>query len=169
MAGVLLFDTLPGLFIGIGASLLLLLYRASRPYVAELGRVPDHPSQFGDLDRHPENETVPGVVVVRVESGLFFANVDTVRDRLKAVAARPEVRSVVIDAEAIAFIDVTAARMLAELAETLAETGVTLVVAHEIGQVRDLLHPSDSPDPGPLRVYPSVRQAVDDLADGASG
>ena len=55
MAGVLIFDTLPGLFIGIGVSLLLLLYRASRPHVAQLGRVPGTADQWGDLRRHPEN------------------------------------------------------------------------------------------------------------------
>jgi high affinity sulfate transporter 1 len=167
MAGVLLFDTLPGLFIGISVSLLLLLYRSSRPYVAELGQVPDQPSQFSDLDRHPENETVPGVAVVRVESGLYFANVDSVRQRLRAVADRPGIHAVVLDAETIAFVDVTAARMLMELAESMADAGVTLVVAHEIGQVRDLLRSTDGSDPSPLRIYPSVRQAVDDLG-GAS-
>ena len=54
MFGVLIFDTLPGLFIGIGVSLLLLLYRASRPHVAELGAVPGATAQFADR-RHPEN------------------------------------------------------------------------------------------------------------------
>ena len=57
--GVLVFDTLPGLFIGIAVSLLLLLYRASRPNVAVLGRVPGASRHWGDVARHPENERVP--------------------------------------------------------------------------------------------------------------
>ena len=89
LAGVLVFDTLPGLFIGIVVSLLLLLYRASRPHVAVLGQVPGMPGQYGDLQRHPENERAPGVVLLRVEGGLFFANADTVRDAVRAHAAKP--------------------------------------------------------------------------------
>jgi Sulfate permease family len=61
------FDTLPGLFIGIAVSLLLLLYRASRPHIAVLGQVPGAGGQYGDVARHPENQQVPGVVVLRLE------------------------------------------------------------------------------------------------------
>jgi SulP family sulfate permease len=85
-AGVLVLDTLPGLFIGVVVSLLLLLlYRASRPHVA----VPGLPGHYGDLRRHPENQQTPGVVLVRVEGGLFFANADTVRAAVRAHAADP--------------------------------------------------------------------------------
>ncbi len=51
--GVTIFDTLPGLFIGIGVPLLLLIYRASQPYVAVLGREPGPDGIYGDIDRHP--------------------------------------------------------------------------------------------------------------------
>ena len=70
LLGVLIFDTLPGLFIGIVVSVLLLLYRSSRPNVAELGRVPGTAGQYADRGRHPENLSPPGPVVLRVESGL---------------------------------------------------------------------------------------------------
>jgi sulfate permease, SulP family len=133
LLGVLFFDTLPGLFIGIAVSLLLLIYRASKPYVAELGRVPGGDGQFADRDRHPENTPVPGVVVVRVESGLFFANADAVKAALKADAARPGTKARVVDAGAMSFIDVTAIRMLDELAESLAATGVTVALAQGVG------------------------------------
>jgi hypothetical protein len=72
LAGVLVFDTLPGLFIGVVVSLLLLVYRASRPHVAVLGRVPGVPGQYGDVARHPENLPEPGIALLRVEGGLFF-------------------------------------------------------------------------------------------------
>jgi MFS superfamily sulfate permease-like transporter len=74
---------LTGLFIGVVVSLLLLLYRASRPHVAVLGQVPGMAGQYGDLLRHPENTQTPAVVLLRVEGGLFFANADTVRDVLR--------------------------------------------------------------------------------------
>ena len=95
LAGVLIFDTLPGLFIGIGVSLLLLLYRASRPHVAVLGRVPS--GHWVDLERG-DAEAEPGVVVLRVEAGLFFANADHVRQTILAHAREPGVKAVVLDA-----------------------------------------------------------------------
>jgi sulfate permease, SulP family len=58
----------------------------SRPHIATLGRVPGARGQFGDQARHPENEAPPGIAVPRVESGLFFGNADTVRDRIRAAA-----------------------------------------------------------------------------------
>jgi MFS superfamily sulfate permease-like transporter len=157
MLGVLVFDTLPGLFIGIAVSLLLLLYRASRPNVAELGRVPGVPGQYTDVVRHPENEPVPGIVVLRPESGLFFANADAVRDRIRP-AARPGTTGIVLDAGTMPFIDVTAATMLGELVGDLEREGIRLVLARDVGQVRDLLGASEAG--GVLRAYPTIEEAV---------
>ena len=137
MLGVLVFDTLPGLFIGIGVSLLLLLYRASRPHVALLGKVPGTSDQWSDIRRHPENEVPDGVAVVRVEGGLFFANADSVRARIKRAA--DGVHAVVLDAEAMPYVDVTAAEMLGGLADELERVGVRLVIAGDVGRVRDVL------------------------------
>src|SRR5215211_7542199 len=119
--GVLIFDTLPGLFIGIAVSILLLLYRASRPNVAVLGRVPGASRHWGDIARHPENEQVPRVVVLRVESGLFFANADYVREAIRGHADEGDVHAVVLDAQTVPFVDVTAAEMLTQLRDELAE------------------------------------------------
>jgi len=162
LLGVLVFDTLPGLFIGIAVSLLLLLYRASRPYVAVLGQVPGAGGQYGDIRRHPENRQLPGIVVLRLESGLFFANADAVRDAVRAHAFRDGIRAVVLDAETIPYIDVTAARMLVQLDDELPRRGVRLVVARDIGQVRDVLRRTE--EDGPLlTAYPTVHQAVEAL------
>ncbi len=160
MLGVLIFDTLPGLVIGIIVSLLLLLYRTSRPHVAELGLVPGTADQFGDLDRHPHNEVDPTVAVLRVESGLFFANADAVQRTIKERAAQPGTAGVVLDAEAVAFVDVTALRMLEELAGTLRRTGQRLVIAHDLGQVEDLLESEGVSD---LGVFPTIPEAIADV------
>jgi sulfate permease, SulP family len=159
LAGVLVFDTLPGLFIGIAVSLLLLLYRASRPHVAVLGQVPGRPGHYGDVQRHPENQLEPGVVLLRVEGGLFFANADTVRDAIRN-AAGPGTRAVVLDAETAPFIDVSAARMLVQLTGDLRRSGVELVIARDVGQVRDVLRRAETDAPLP-RAYPTVREAVE--------
>ena len=166
MLGVMVFDTLPGLFIGIGVSLLLLLYRASRPQVTELGRVPGSDDQFASLERNSENEPVAGIVVLRVESGLFFANADWVRAHIAQAAARDGIKAVVIDAETVAFIDISAVRALDELAADLQRDGVQLLLARDVGQVRDVLRTAAA-DESLTRVYPSVRAAVESVAERA--
>jgi SulP family sulfate permease len=165
MLGVLLFETLPGLVIGIIVSLLLLLYRASKPYVAELGRVEGGVAQYADRSRHPENNAVPGIPVLRVESGLFFANAEAVRTAIKEHAAAPGTRAVVLDAEAIAFVDITAVRMLDELADDLERAGQRLIIAHDLGQVGDLLsaHAETS-----LAVFPTIDEAIAAIGSATS-
>ncbi len=155
LAGVLIFDTLPGLFIGIGVSLLLLLYRASRPNVAVLGRVPS--GHWVDVERG-DAEAEPGVVVLRVEAGLFFANADHVRQTILAHAREPAVKAVVLDAETVPFVDVTAAEMLLQLRGDLDREGVRLVMARDIGQVRDVLRREGVTDASV--VYATVEDAV---------
>ncbi len=166
MLGVLIFDTLPGLFIGIAVSLLLLLYRVSRPNVAVLGQVPGT-SQWADIAQHPEDQTVPGIAILRVESGVFFANADHVRLTINDAAAAVGVHAVVLDGETVPFVDVTAARMLDELTADLHRRGVRLVVARDVGQVRDVLARSGGA-PAP-EYFPSVRAAVDAVRADPTG
>jgi SulP family sulfate permease len=159
MLGVLLFDTLPGLVIGIGVSMLLLLYRSSRPHVASLVRAGD---RWMDVTAHPSDHTAdwPDALVVRVESGLYFANSDYVHQQIKS-RCTDETRLVVLDAETSPFIDVSAAQMLLELRDTLAERGITLRIARDIGQFGDVLEHSGSGG-APIAVYPTVRAAIAD-------
>ncbi|MEV4228364.1 SulP family inorganic anion transporter [Streptomyces bobili] len=159
MLGVLAFDTLPGLFIGIGVSLLLLLYRSSRPHISELGRMPGN-GHFAALDRHAGSRRVPGVVVLRVEGGIYFANAERIRSEVRGAVARKEVTAVVIDAETVPFVDVSAVRMLDDLAEELEALGVRLLLARDTGLVRDVLRTAEA-RAELRRVYPTVRAAVD--------
>ena len=159
MLGVLIFDTLPGLVIGVADSLLLLLYRVSRPHVAVLGEIPGSGGQWADVAVHPEDQTVPGVTVLRVESGVFFANTDHVRAAIEAAATTDGTRAVVLDCETMPFVDVTAARMLNQLAAGLHRQGVRLVLTAEIGQVRDMLAAVSDHDQAP-EYHRTVRDAV---------
>jgi SulP family sulfate permease len=160
LLGVLVFDTLPGLFIGIAVSLTLLLYRASRPHVAQLGAAAGvDPPQYADLERHPENRTPAGVAIVRPESGLFFANADAVHTALREAAAPDDIHTLVLDAESVPFIDVTAMSMLDRLAAELHRRGVTLRLARGGGQVRDVLRHGGA-DTARLHLHPTVRDAV---------
>lgn len=167
MLGVLIFDTLPGLFIGIGVSFALLLYRAYRPHIAELGLVPGTDDQYGDRARHPENEARPDVPVLRVDSGLFFANAEHVRNTVREAAAVAGVRAVVLDMGSVPSVDVSAVRMLAELREDLASRGQRLLLARDIGQVRDLIR-RDAGERLTDDVYPSVGAALAAVPDPAT-
>ena len=97
--------------------------------------------------------------MLRVESGLFFANADAVRDAVAAAPREPGVRAVVLDAEAIAFVDVTAVRMLSDLAESLERDHVELALAHGIGQVRDIMRTGEAR----VKLFPTVEATVEAL------
>jgi len=166
LLGVLVFDTLPGLFIGIGVSVLVLLYRSSRPHVARLVRRPGTDPVWVDHDRAPDVPLNIDVVVLRVESGLFFANADYVRDSVLGAVTADTV-AVVLDAETIPSIDVTGAGMLVALRGRLAERGVGLLLAKSIGQVRDVVATAEPGSEVPRR-FDTVDAAVTEArADAA--
>jgi high affinity sulfate transporter 1 len=159
LLGVLIFDTLPGLFIGIGMSLILLLYRAYAPHIATLGLVPGSAGQYGDVARHPENVQPTGLTVLRVDSAIFFANAEHVRSAVRAAAARPGTRAVILDLEAAPSVDVSAVRMLAELRGDVEARGGHLVLARDLGQVRELMR-RELGEQSVADVYPTVADAV---------
>lgn len=144
MAGVLLFGMLEGVLIGAVLSLLMLVWRASNPSTVQLGRIPGT-EMYSDFARHPHNESVPGVMVFRANSGLFYANVPKVKeDLLMALTQQASpVKLVVFDLSSSPYVDVAAADMLADLREELAGRGITLRISNMTGEVRDLLRRSD--------------------------
>src|SRR6185295_466315 len=99
--------------------LLMLLAGVARPHVAFLGRIPGTP-RFSDLERHPDNEMIPGLIVFRVESSLLYFNVDHVRDVVWAkVSAADGLRLVVCDLSNAPYVDVAGATMLKRLHQDL--------------------------------------------------
>lgn len=166
MLGVLLFGTLAGLFIGITISLLLILYRASRPNISVLGTVgasSGGSAVWVDLARHPEAHSPPGVLVVRVEGQLFFANCDAVRLAVSARAA--DSHSVVIDLESTAVIDVSAAHSLIQLREDLQAQGKAFAFSGEIGQVRDVMRTVAGDRPEMTTQFSNLDEAVASLRE----
>lgn len=160
LLGVLIFETLPGLFIGITVSVVLLVYRASRPHLARLGASPIDGS-WVDLDRHPDATPRPGIAVVRMEGGLIYVNADNVRQEILALVD-DTTRAVVFDAQSVPAIDVTAAGMLARLQADLAARHVRFLIARDIGQVRDVLDHSDAADLSSV-MHRTVRDAIASL------
>ncbi|MFE4757959.1 STAS domain-containing protein [Streptomyces mirabilis] len=125
MLEVLVFDTLPGLFIGIGVSLLLLLHRSSRPVVSEVSEVPGN-GDFAALAGHPERRRIAGVPVLRPRAST--ANAARIRSAVREAAAREGMAAVVIDAETVPFVAVSAVSMLDELADELQARRIRLLL-----------------------------------------
>ncbi|MGS2808542.1 SulP family inorganic anion transporter [Nocardia sp. MW-W600-9] len=160
MFGVLLFDTLPGLLIGIGVSVLLLVYRTSQPHVAALAK---HGTLWVDTVRHPDLTPRPDLLVVRVESGLFFANADYVRSRIESLCT-DATRLVVLDAETSPALDVTAAEMLLDLRNALAHRRIDFRIARSVAQFGEALGSAEAGDT-PIGIYPTVAAAAADLPE----
>lgn len=140
LVGVLGQGLLRGVMIGAIISLVLLIRRTSRPRVAPLGRIPGT-RRFSDQERHPDNESVHGLLVVRPESGIVYFNMDHVRDSILDLArgTRPPPRLVVLDLSAAPRIDIHGAGMLAGLADELAAIGSRLQAVEARSAVRDRL------------------------------
>ena len=141
LVGVLLLGILQGILLAALASILLLLARVSRPHVAFLGRVPGKNS-YSDMDRHPENEPLSGVIAFRPEASLIYVNADAVREsvlnRLRE-AAPSIIRLTVCDLSAAPYLDLAGSRMLHELHAELASRGIALRIVGAHGAARDLL------------------------------
>jgi SulP family sulfate permease len=140
LLGVLGSGPVNGVLLGAGLSIVLLLRRAARPRVTELARVPGT-AYFADRSRHPENESVPGVLVVRCESALLYFNVEHVRERVFELRGRrtDPIRLVVFALGTVPNIDLAGAELIAELPKTLRAQGVAFRVAEAHGEVRDAL------------------------------
>jgi high affinity sulfate transporter 1 len=167
-AGVLVFGLLIGLAIAVGLSLLALVYRAYRPSYAVLGRAPgavdDERFRFRGVEDHPDAETFPGLVILRVDGELFFANARWFRDVVRALVRdqSPPVRELLVHAGAVPHIDSTAAQMLRELIAELDEAGVTLAFARvTTGLVHDLERNGITRLVGDDRFYDTVAAGVD--------
>ncbi len=140
LLAVLTFETLEALLISVIVSLLALVLRASHPRLAVLGRVPNR-LDFSDIRRHPENITIPGMLIVRPENGLFFANAAGIRETIIAevTSGAEPVKAVVLDLGATTDLDVPSADTLAELGEELHQRNVRLMLMRVIAPVRQML------------------------------
>lgn len=122
--GTLLLGVETGVVAGVVLSLLLHLYRTSRPHMAVVGNVPGT-EHFRNVERH-QVTTSPNVLSIRIDESLYFANSRYLEDRIaELVATRPEVRHVVLQCSAVNAIDASALESLEEINHRLADAGVT--------------------------------------------
>jgi high affinity sulfate transporter 1 len=139
-AGVAVFGAIPGIGFAIVIAVIEFLWDGWRPHFAVLGRV-DGVRGYHDITRYPQAQRIPGLVLFRWDAPLFFANAELFRDRvLDAVANSPTpVQWVVVTAEPVTSVDVTAADVLSELDDTMRESGILLCFAEMKDPVKDKL------------------------------
>ncbi|MGZ4962399.1 MAG: SulP family inorganic anion transporter, partial [Limisphaerales bacterium] len=165
LVGVMSSGLLRGVLIGSAISLVQLLTRASKPHVAQLGRIPGT-HRFSDRLRNPDNEQIPGVLVFRPESGLVYFNIDhvceTILDRVNAEVTPPKL--VVLDLSAAPRVDLQAAHALGVLAEEIRAQGIRFQAVEARSSVRDRLRNEKVDDKlGGISRLSSVDEAVEEF------
>jgi SulP family sulfate permease len=156
--GVLLLGVEAGILIGVALSLAVLVWRSSHPHMAVVGRVPGS-EHFRNVERH-QVLTVPGLLALRVDESLFFANATVFEDKVQALLARdPGVRRLLLVCSAVNQIDTTALGVLTELERSLAARGITLQLAEVKGPVMDRLQHTPLGQRLQGRVFLSVHAA----------
>ena len=166
--GVLITDVLFGLLIAALVSVVILLYTASQPAVARLGRQPEPLGRFVDVDRDPEAAELEGLLILRLDTPLYYFNCTAVTELVTSTidAMEQAPRAVLLDIEASAELDVTTSDALYELAGALEGRGSQLVVVHAKGNVRDRMRKVGLIERlGPTGMYPSERIAVEALRE----
>ncbi|WP_229914324.1 SulP family inorganic anion transporter [Streptomyces capitiformicae] len=162
LAGVLALDILYGVLVAVGLSVAELLTRVARPHDAVEGLVPGVAGMH-DVDDYPAARTIPGLLVYRYDSPLFFANAEDFRRRaLAAVDAQTtDVHWFVLNTEANVEVDITALDALDELRRELTRRGVVFALARVKQDLLDELKAYGLADSvGPDRVFPTLPTAV---------
>lgn len=164
LLGVLIFEVVVGLSIAVLISLLVLVARVSVPKLSVLGRVPDS-LEFSDVRRHPDNRRMPGLLIIRPNEGLFFANAAGLVEEIwkQVLSSDPLARAVLLDLEMTFELDVPSLDALVELSEGLAEEDVDLMLVRVHQDVRDTLDQSGVVDTiGADRIH---RYIIDGVLD----
>jgi len=139
-AGVAVFGAIPGITLAIVLAVIEFLWDGWRPHSAVLGQV-DQVRGYHDITRYPQARLLPGLVILRWDAPLFFANAELFSNRVREViaAARGPVRRLVVAAEPVTSVDVTAADSLCELDDALRAAGTQLCFAEMKDPVKDKL------------------------------
>lgn len=160
--GVVVFGVLHGLIVAISISIGVFVYRAVRPHDAVLGKLEDVDG-YHDVGRAPTAQTVPGLVVYRFDAAIFFPNALYFREQVLELVARtsPKPRWVMLNAEAVTYVDATAVDMLLELRRTLADDGVLFTIARAKGMLRDIFDSTGVTSAvGSENFFPTVKAGV---------
>jgi sulfate permease, SulP family len=136
LIGVAASDVMTGLMLAVFLSVVMLLYRASRPYIAILGQRAN--GEYSDLERHSDAQPIPGLVILRLDAPLYFFNANVARTQILAqTAADPVPQAILLDLAASADLDIGTSDMLRDLCSDLRANQIDLLFAEIRGSVRD--------------------------------
>ena len=141
LMGVAVLGAIPGIGLAIVIAVIMFLWAGWRPYSAVLGRA-EGVEGYHDIVRYPDARLLPGLVLFRWDAPLFFANAELFKERILDIVAKSpaQVRCLVVAAEPVTGVDVTAADMLAELDEALRRgAGPGFALAESKDPVKDKL------------------------------
>ncbi|WP_116813612.1 sulfate permease [Steroidobacter cummioxidans] len=139
----LVFGVMPGLLLGIVASILLFITLNTRPNTAILGRLPNT-NIFRNVEHFPEAQTIPGLVILRIDASLYFANVVFLKERLHEICRRyeGELQALILDASAVNDLDSSADTALHQLCDEFKKKGITFYIAGVKAPVREVMRRS---------------------------
>ena len=161
IVGVLSGGVLAGVVVGVALSLIWLVYVATRPAMPLLGREPGT-QVYRDLVENPDDETYPGIVVLRLDGGLFFATAEALEDRVRALAEETTMRTLVLDLEGVDFIDSQGASKLTELHDLAEASDVSFRLARVKPNVLAVLRADGIVERiGADHIHGNVHRAVD--------
>lgn len=162
LVGVLLFGPLYGLLAAVALAVLGLVYRSSRIDMEVMGKVPEEKAAWGSVRGHPERKTYDGLLVIRLDAPLFWANATRIAEGvLEEAAATPDLRAVLLDLEASSQMDTTSVDALELIRSTLERDGVALYLVRVFFEARQVLKRSgflDSLEDG--RMFHSISAGV---------
>jgi SulP family sulfate permease len=162
LVAVLVFGILPGVLLAVALAVADLVRRAARPHDAVLGRLRGSPG-YHDIEQRPGSETLPGLIIYRIDAPLFFANARFLREQVHTLidTAKAPVRMVVLDCGAMFDLDVTAAETLEELDHELDTRGITLALAEPHAPMRRVLRRSGLLQKlGPENIFATVGESI---------
>jgi high affinity sulfate transporter 1 len=167
LTGVAVLGAIPGIALAITIAVIEFLWDGWRPHSAVLGEVPAMRG-YHDIGRHPQGRLIPGLVLLRWDAPLFFANAELFHDRvLAAVAdAATPVQWLVVTAEPVTSVDVTSADMLCELDDELRASGVVLHFAEMKDPVKDKLQRFGLAERFSRRFFATIDEAVASYLEG---
>lgn len=132
-----------GILLGVGVSMLMMIYKISRPTVAELGVLPDTHS-FKNIERNPDATRIEGILILRIDASFSFINAEFFRDFIlsKSKKQNSETHYVIIDGSSINHLDTTAIDSMISVIKTLRTWDMDLYLSGLKGPVRDIVERS---------------------------
>jgi sulfate permease, SulP family len=140
IAAVVLLGVLKGIIIAVLFSIITLLRKSASPHMAVLGKI-QGTTLFSDTLRHPDNQPVEGVLILRPESSILYFNINHIKEDIHELVTnyRGKLNLLILDMSSANYVDVSGARFLLQLENELEKKGISFRIVDALGRVRDIL------------------------------